>query len=95
MPVTIDNNAVSYLSIYPTLHRVKTFQVQIGNKAAGTYTLQMISNSSQQLYKQTISYNGGTTTYNVQLNNRLASGLNLIEAIAADGLEDIIKVIVQ
>ena len=95
MAVTIDNNAVSDLSIYPNPHRVKTFQVQIGNKAAGTYTLQMISNSGQQLYKQTISYNGGTTTYHVQLNNRLASGLYFIKAIAADGLENIIKVIIQ
>ena len=95
MAVTIDNNAVSDLSIYPNPHRVKTFHVQIGNKAAGTYTLQMISNSGQQLYTQTISYNGGTTTYNVQLNNRLASGLCFIEAIAADGLENIIKVIIQ
>ena len=82
MAVTIDNNAVSDLYIYPNPHRVKTFQVQISNKVTGTYTLQMISNSGQQLYKQTTSYNGGTTTYNVQLNNLLANGLCFIKAIA-------------
>jgi hypothetical protein len=95
MPVTIDNIATSSLAVYPNPLKGKTFQVQISNKAAGTYTLQLISNSGQQLYTQTISYNGGIATYNVQLNNNLASGIYFIKAVAVDGSSDVIKVIVQ
>ena len=74
MPVTINNNAVNSLSINPNPLKGKAFLVQISNKAAGTYILQMINNSGQQSYKQTINYNGETTTNNIRLNNRLASG---------------------
>ncbi len=95
MPVTIHTNAASSLTIYPNPLNGKTFQVQISNKAVGTYILQLISNGGKQLYNKTISYNGGTATYNVELKNALASGLYFIKAVAADGSSDVIKLIVQ
>ena len=95
MPVTINTDAASSLTIYPNPLNGRTFQVQISNKAAGTYKLQLISNDGKQLFTRTISYNGSTTTYNVGLKNALASGLYFIKAVAADGSSDVIKIIVQ
>lgn len=96
LPVTLDNNNIAgHLSIYPNPLKGKSFQVQISNKAAGTYTISLISNSGQQLFTQSIRYSGGTAIFNVRLKSALAAGLYFIKAIAADGSADVIKAVVQ
>ncbi|TKK68614.1 hypothetical protein FC093_10870 [Ilyomonas limi] len=95
MPVTISNNAVSSLRIYPNPLKGKSFQIQFSNKTAGTYRLELVSSSGKQLFTQNVHYNGGTATFTVQLKNALASGLYFVKATAADGTTEVIKAIVQ
>jgi hypothetical protein len=95
MPVTISNNAVSSLRIYPNPLTGKSFQIQFSNKTAGTYRLELVSSSGKQLFTQNVHYNGGTATFTVQLKNALASGLYFVKATPADGNTEVIKAIVQ
>ena len=95
LPVRVDNSAVSHLAIYPNPLTGKSFQVHISNKAAGAYTLELMSSSGQQLFTQHIRYTGSTATYNLQLNQPLAEGLYFIKLIAADGSSNVIHAVVQ
>jgi hypothetical protein len=95
LPVTIeDNSNAGGLSVYPNPITGKSFQVQLSNKAAGSYILELVSRSGQHLFTQSINYKGGTATFNVQLKNALVSGLYIIRVTVADGTATITKIIV-
>ncbi len=96
LPVTIETSvAASSFSIYPNPLTGKSFQILLNNKKAGVYTVSLVSSNGQQLFTQTINYNGGSAVYKVQLKQNLASGMYVIKATAADGSTDVIKAIVQ
>ena len=81
--VAIDKTAGG-ITIYPNPVKNNTIILQFNNQKAGAYQIQLINNTGQVMYKNTIQNNGGSSTGSINLPARLAAGIYQLEIISPD-----------
>ena len=83
--VSAINKAVTTNSfgVYPNPVRGNVLSLKLTNIVSGSYTISIYSTLGQKVSSQQLQHNGGTASYNLSLNNNLASGLYKLSIVSA------------
>lgn len=63
------------ISVNPNPVSGNTINLQFINQLKGTYTIQLYTNTGQQVYNKTIEHAGGSATQTLELSNNIAQGV--------------------
>ncbi len=84
-----------FIAVSPNPVENKTMQLQMGNQAKGLYSVQLINNAGQTVYRGSITVNNYMQTNSIELDRNTATGNYQLLIVSANGDKTAKQIMVQ
>jgi hypothetical protein len=92
--VTLGKNGTG-ITVSPNPVQGNLVNIQLNNQQAGRYSIRLVNNGGQELYKNVIQHTGGSASQSVNLPSSLIRGIYQLQIIAPDQTKQIQKLIID
>jgi hypothetical protein len=92
----LDWNADKFFKIYPNpVSKSGAVQLAFQNKVAGLYRVSLLNVAGARIKHTVVSHSGGSAAHSINLDNRIRSGMYLMEIVNEKGDKERLKMVVE
>ena len=83
------------ITVSPNPVQGSLVNIQLNNQRAGRYSIRLINNAGQELYKNVIKHTGGSASQSINLPSSVTRGIYQLQVIAPDQIKQTQKIMID